>query len=107
MIAILNPMKAAWNTSIAIAIGIMGPALPVIGLSGILVIAKSMINTIVPPMPIKYHGLPHLLIIGTTQNSWAIPATEKKIKKLRLKSNTFGAWIRCKMPAIAVVAAAA
>lgn len=51
MIATVNPIKAAWNTSIAIAIGLMGPALPVIGLSGILVITKSMISTIVPPMP--------------------------------------------------------
>lgn len=100
-------MKAAWNTSIAIAIGIMGPALPVIGLSGILVIAKSIISTIVPPMPIKYHGLPHLLIIGTTQNSWAIPATMKKMPVLRLNPKMLGARTRCKIPATAVVAAAA
>ena len=89
--AAVNPMKAAWNTSIAIAIGIMGPALPVIGLSGILVIRKSIINTIVPAMPTQYHGNPHLLIIGTTQNNWAIPATMKNMKKLRLNSNTFEA----------------
>jgi hypothetical protein len=79
----------------------------VIGLSGILVIAKSVISTIVPPMPIKYHGLPHLLIIGTTQNSWAIPATMKKIPVLRLNPKMLGARTRCKIPAIAVVAAAA
>jgi hypothetical protein len=36
-----------------------------------------MISTIVPPMPTRYHGLLHLLIIGTTQNIWAIPATMK------------------------------
>ena len=77
MMAAVNPMKAAWNTSIAIAIGIMGPALPVIGLSGILVIRKNIINTIVPAMPKQYHGNPHLLIIGSTQNSCAIPATMK------------------------------
>jgi hypothetical protein len=93
-------------TSIASPRGLMGLPLPVIGLSGILVIANSAISTMVPPMPIKYHGSPHLFIIGTTQNNWAIPATMKNVKKLRLKSNTFGAWIRCKMPAIAVVAAA-
>jgi hypothetical protein len=79
MMAAVNPMKAAWNTSIAIAIaiGIMGPALPVIGLSGILVIRKSIINTIVPAMPKQYHGNPHLLNIESTQNSCAIPATVK------------------------------
>jgi hypothetical protein len=51
MIATLSPIKAAWNTSIASAIGLIGNPLPVIGLPGILVIAKSMISTIVPPMP--------------------------------------------------------
>jgi hypothetical protein len=66
MMAAVNPMKAAWNTSIAIAIaiGIMGPALPVIGLSGIPVIRKSITNTIVPAMPKQYHGNPHLLLLG-------------------------------------------
>ena len=88
MTAIVSPMKAACITSIAIAIGPVGNALPLIGLLGSLVITKSMISTIVPPMPTKYHGLPHLLIIGTTQNSWAMPATKKNIKKLRLNSNT-------------------
>ena len=85
-------MKAAWNTSIASPRGLTGPPLPVIGLPGILVITNSTIRIIVPPIPIKYHGSPHFLIIG---------------KKLRLKSNTLGAWIKCKIPAIAVVAAAA
>jgi hypothetical protein len=107
MMAAFNPMKAAWNTSIAIAIGIMGPALPVIGLFGILVIRKGIINTIVPAMPKQYYGNPHLLIIGSTQNSCAIPATVKNTPVLRLNRNVFGAKIKCKIPAIAVVAAAA
>ena len=41
MMAGVNPMKGACKISIAIAIGLMGPPLPVIGLSGILVITKS------------------------------------------------------------------
>src|SRR5215212_7139255 len=86
MMAIVSPMKAACITSIAIAIGPVGNALPVIGLLGSLVITKS--------------------IISTTQKSWAIPATRKKIPKFRLNSKEFEAWIRCKIPAIAVVAAA-
>jgi hypothetical protein len=37
--AIANPMKATWNTSIANPIELIGAPLPVIGLPGILVIA--------------------------------------------------------------------
>ena len=58
-------------------------------------------------MPIKYHNLPHLLIIGTTQNSCAIPATMKNIPTGRANPNMFGATTKCKMPSMAVVAAAA
>lgn len=64
------PMNAASNTSIVIAIGLpAGPPLPVMGLPGIRVIIQSAMNTIVPPIPIAYHGIPHLLTMGIIQNT--------------------------------------
>ena len=46
-----------------------GPPLPVMGLPGIRVMIQSAMNTMVPPIPIAYQGVPHLLIIGIIQNT--------------------------------------
>ncbi len=61
-----------------IASPLIGPALPVIGFSGILVIIHNNINTAIPAIPIAYHILPHCLIVGTTQNTCAMPPTKIK-----------------------------
>ena len=53
----------------------MGPLLPVIGLSGILVIVHIPIRIAVPAIPITYQILPQLFIIDKTQKSCAMPAT--------------------------------
>src|SRR5918912_3142535 len=98
-------MNAACNTSIAIDIGLTGPPLPVIGLPGILVMANSAISTIVPPIPTRYQGNPHFLIVGSVQNNWAIPATMKNMPILTLKPMTLGIDTECSIPGIAVVEA--
>jgi hypothetical protein len=57
-----EPMNAAWNTSIVIAMGLpAGPPLPVMGLPGIRVMIQSAMNTMVPAIPIAYQGIPHFL----------------------------------------------
>jgi hypothetical protein len=48
-----------------IASPLIGPALPVIGFSGILVIIYNNIKTTVPAIPIEYHILLHCLTRGT------------------------------------------
>jgi hypothetical protein len=61
----------------------------------------------VPPIPIKYHVLPHLFSIGITQRIWAIPETMKNVPEFGFRPITLGTKIRCNIPAMAVVAAAA
>lgn len=67
-----------FEITIVIASLLIGPALPVIGFSGIIVITHNNINIAVPTMPIEYHILPHCLILGTTQNICAAPPTKNK-----------------------------
>jgi hypothetical protein len=92
-----------------IASPLIGPALPVIGFSGILVIIYNNIKTTVPAIPIEYHILLHCLTRGTTQNR-AIPPTKNKISGLPISSPILIVSINlfiCSIPAIKVVAAAA
>ena len=96
---------AIWNISITIAISLIGPPLPVIGFSGILVITHIIINIRVPPIPMKYHILPHLFSIGMTQKIWAIPEIIKNIPEFGFLPITLGTNERCNIPAMAVVAA--
>ena len=93
-----------------IASPLIGPALPVIGFSGILVIIYNNIKTTVPAIPIEYHILPHCLIVGTTQNTCAMPPTKNKISGFPISSPLLIVSLTlliCSIPAIKVVAAAA
>ena len=65
---------------------LIGPALPVIGFSGNLVIPHSIIKTTVPHMPIEYQVLPYCLKIGTIQNICAKPPIKNKISELPISS---------------------
>jgi hypothetical protein len=71
-----------------IAVWPIDPDLPVIGLSGILVIAQMVMKAIVPAIPIHSHTLPQLLIVGIAQNIWAKPPTRKRIVALKLLAGT-------------------
>ena len=96
-------MKAIWNICIIVASILIGPALPVIGFSGILVITHNSTKTAVHAMPIEYQVLPHCLIIGTVQNTWAIPPTKNKISALLIASPLLIVSItlfRCNIPGI-------
>ena len=106
----LRIIKAIWNTCTIIASVLIGPALPVIGFSGNLVITHNIMKTAVPPMPAEYHVLPHCLKIGTIQNICAKPPTKNKISELPISSPLLIVSItllRCNKPAINVPAAAA
>src|SRR6185437_2943642 len=113
-----------WNISVGISYsGILIPPV-VIGL-GPLVAAYSAINAIVPHIPIQYHFLPHLFVIGIDQKSCAIPATKKKNPNLAILKfavnrpgptnepiipssppNMWDATTKCNIPAIAIIAPA-
>ena len=82
----LRIINAIWNSCIASASSLIGPALPVIGFSRILVITQNNIEIVVPVMPIENHIFPHCLIIGTSQNTGAAPAIKNKISALPICS---------------------
>lgn len=58
-------------------------------------------------MPTIYQSLPHLLMIGNTQNICANPVITKNVDVLESKPIKYCTKIRCKIPARAVKAAAA
>ena len=84
-----------------------GRSLPIIGLSGNLVIIHMMMRITVPPMPTYVHSVPQALNVGRVQNTCEMPATTKKIPTCRLLTITFEANDRCNIPAIRVHPAAA
>jgi hypothetical protein len=58
-----KPDECPGNASTAIAIGLCAEKLlPVMGLRGIRLIIQIAINTIVPPIPIAYQGIPHIFL---------------------------------------------
>lgn len=100
-------MKAISKTAILIPHPSTGTVLSVIGFPGVIAINQITIKITVPPKPIAYQTLPHVLTIGSVQNTCAIPATKKNTPTGKLRPIAFEATNMCKIPPISVHAPAA
>lgn len=100
-------MKVISKTAMLIPHPSTGTVLSVIGFPGVIAISQMAIKITVPPKPMTYQTLPHVLTIGKVQNTCATPATKKKTPTGKLSPIAFEATNTCNIPPMSVHAPAA